>query len=502
MTAPAALAQADALYREHRFHAARRVCEQALAASPDDPALLSRLGQCLLRLKLHSRGERAIRRAIELDPSSRQNYHALALALRELDRLDEAIAIADDALRRFPSDVVIRAFRAELLRYARRTQEAYDELLPLIRKGGTIHAAVTVAFARICADLKRHAEGIPPLEASLSIPSIPPVLRNECLHVLGDCHDALADYDRAFAAYDEANRIFPSPFDPAAHTRNIDRVISGWTRPALARLPRASSALARSALPVFIVGMPRSGTTLTEQILDRHDDFLGAGELLYVHEIAGRIEAGLPPRYPADEDPPAPAGFLHARDRLTPAITDEAGEAYIERLRTHIPGGRPEPLRISNKQPLAFHHLGLISRILPGARIIHCRRDPLDTCLSCYFNRFTGGNPTTNLAHLGLTYRAYQRLMHHWRSILDIPMLDIDYEALVADQEGTTRRIIEFLGLDWARGGEACLNFQSSARIAHTPSLSQVRQPMYTRSVGRWKHYEKHIGPLRKALQG
>lgn len=501
MTAREALHQIDALARSSRFHAARAACEHALDAFPDDAALHERLGAICFMMRHHERAVAALRRALDLDPRARTAATTLSLALRDAGRPEEGVEVLRSEAERRPDDLIVRSMLAELLRHVGRAGEAYELLRPVVRADRAAHPAVALAFARVNADLKRPAEGVALLERTLAEASISPALRVECLHAWGDLLDAMGEYDLAFTRYQEANSASPSAFDAGAHVRHVDRMISGWTRANTARIPRARSERAASDRPVFIVGMPRSGTTLLEQILDRHDDVHGAGELSYLGEIAARIELGLPPGLAPGEDPPAPLAFFHSREKLTLAVVDAAGEAYVDRLLGHVPA-HASPRRVSNKQPLSFHHLGLISRVLPGARVIHCVREPLDTCVSCFFNRFAGSNPTTSLVHLGKTYRAYERLMKHWRSALDLPVLDVHYEDLVADQEAATRRAVEFLGLDWARGGEACLNFHQSRRVANTPSVSQVREPMYTRSVGRWRHYEKHLAPLRKALAG
>ena len=148
--------------------------------------------------------------------------------------------------------------------------------------------------------------------------------------------------------------------------------------------------------------------------------------------------------------------------------------------------------------PANFKHLGLIAQLFPGARIIHCVRDPLDTCLSCYFQHFSPSiSYADDFGHLGAYYRQYQRLMQHWKEVLDIPMLQVDYETLIADQEGASRAIIEFCGLPW---DDRCLRFYDTQRVVATASYDQVRRPLYTHSVNRWKNYERYIDPLKSAL--
>jgi hypothetical protein len=155
--------------------------------------------------------------------------------------------------------------------------------------------------------------------------------------------------------------------------------------------------------------------------------------------------------------------------------------------------------RITDKMLLNFLHLGLIALLFPQARVIHCRRDPLDTCVSCFFQNFRGLTFTLDLADLGNYYRDYERLMDHWRRALPLPMFKVVYEDLVASPEDVSRRLIDFCGLPW---DERCLRSHESSRPVRTVSKLQVRQPIYSSSVGRWRRYESHLGPLREALRG
>ena len=173
---------------------------------------------------------------------------------------------------------------------------------------------------------------------------------------------------------------------------------------------------------------------------------------------------------------------------------DTAARQYLDRLQEV--GG--DSIRVTDKQMYNFHHLGFISRLFPNARIIHCERDPMDTCLSEYFQNFRRANFFTfDLEHLGLYYVQYQRLMEHWRAVLDTSILEINYERHVADPEGTCRRMLDYLDLEW---DPKCLEFHESKRVTKTASRDQVRQPIYIRSAGRWRNYESHLEPLKRAL--
>jgi hypothetical protein len=240
-----------------------------------------------------------------------------------------------------------------------------------------------------------------------------------------------------------------------------------------------------SDLPVFIVGMPRSGTTLIEQIVASHPDVTGAGELSALRHVVD-AHGMFPEWLAALSDGPGEAA---AR------VLEQLGRDYLARTVPLARGGA----RLVDKMPGNFALAGLIALMLPGARIIHTRRDAVDTCLSCYTKLFGGDQPFTyDQAELGRFYRAYERLMAHWRALLPPErFIEVDYEAVVDNVEYEARRLIEFLGLPWS---DACLNFHQDRRVVRTASANQVRRPIYGTSRGRWRAYAAYLGPLLGAL--
>lgn len=318
--------------------------------------------------------------------------------------------------------------------------------------------------------------------------AIPPPRRAALHFALGRLLDRRDDIDGAFRHYHAGNRIKAAlaPFDAAAHAAYTDRLIEIFDQRFFAERAGFGSPSER---PVFIVGMPRSGSTLVEQILSCHPDVTAAGE----HDEMRRIARRLP------EAVESTARFPDCVAAITPDIAAGLAAAYLASLeRLDPPPG--DARRVADKMLGNFLRLGLIALMFPNARVIHCRRDPLDTALSCYVQSFERGMRFTyDLAHLGIAYRHYERLMAHWRRALPLAMLDVQYEALVADQEGTSRQIVDFCGLDW---DPCCLAFHEKERQVRTASFWQVRQPLYASSVGRWRRYEAHLGPLIEALEG
>ncbi|MGH8306522.1 MAG: sulfotransferase family protein, partial [Steroidobacteraceae bacterium] len=269
----------------------------------------------------------------------------------------------------------------------------------------------------------------------------------------------------------ELTRRYGAGYDRARLTELVDRII-GVCGEAFVRGRRPAAAT--SELAVFIVGMPRSGTSLTEQILASHRCIFGAGELRFWDDAFAAFQQL------------HPAGETGAQ-----ALAGMARE-YLERV--SAPAGAA--LRVTDKMPANFLYAGLIHAALPHARIIHMQRHPLDTCLSAYFQNFLNVSPYANdLGNLAHYYREYLRITAHWRRVLPASaLLEIPYEALIADQEGWTRRMLDFIGLPWDR---SCLDFHHTERVVITASKWQVRQKINSASVGRWRNYEKHLAPLR-----
>jgi tetratricopeptide (TPR) repeat protein len=301
---------------------------------------------------------------------------------------------------------------------------------------------------------------------------------------LGKAYDDLEDYDTAFAYYAEGNAAQRQQVKP-----NMDRQVGELRR---FRRSIDASVIARwrgagdpDPTPIFILGMPRSGTTLTEQILASHPKVEGGGELYDLARTfsgVGKI-AGLEGAFP---------DWLAEIDETG---LKRLGRAYVDAIRE----GRENATFITDKMPANFRFVGLIRMILPNAKIIHTRRHPGDTCLSCYTKLFTEGQEFTyNLSDLGRYYRAYDELMAHWRAVLPPgDILEVGYERLVSDMEAQTRRLLDFCGLEW---DDACLRFHENKRSVATASVMQVRRPVYTSSVQRWQRYRRHLDPLFQAM--
>ena len=327
----------------------------------------------------------------------------------------------------------------------------------------------------------REAAEIERLAAVLDRPDCAPQDRIAAGFALGRLLDDAGRFDEAFLRFAAANALVrqnwpqgEDRFDAEAFTHSVDTLIRTNTPQLFAEAAAHGNI---SQLPVFIVGMPRSGTTLVEQICASHSRVFGAGE----RDTISRIALAL------------------ARERRDPSKLAEASrrlaDAHIVELHRLGRGA----LRVVDKLPDNVVLVGLIARLFPRARIVYCSRDPRDISLSCYFQLFTEGAQyfSYDLVDCGRRCRDVQRLAVHWVKLLPLHMIEINYETLVADLEGESRRLIEFLELDWE---PACLDFHRTERTVATVSHWQVRQPLYSSSIGRWRHYEKHLAPLFAAL--
>ena len=301
---------------------------------------------------------------------------------------------------------------------------------------------------------------------------------------LGRVWEGQGEYPRAFAHFLEGNRRKRA-------TINYDEVrqkkfFEDWIRVFTPEFMAARRLATRDERPVFVVGMPRSGTTLVEQILASHPQVHGAGE---VHALRNCLREELPPDN-AD----------YALPEQLAALDSAAFARVAARYSAWMDGEAAGARRVTNKLPGNMVLVGLMHLLYPDARIIHCTREPLDTCLSCFTKLFTTGHPFAyELGELGRFYRMYDRLMQGWRAALPGRMLELSYERLVTDFEREVRALVAFCGLPW---DDACLRFHESKRSVRTASLAQVRRPLYGNSVGRWKNYEKELAPLKAALNG
>ena len=480
--AGAHLALAELLMSRDDYPAARNHLERALAINPG----MSQVHLAMGRLEQAGGSEeKALGRleaALEHDPQSVNALCAMGSCLWNLSRSAEAKEHYQRALDIAPDSVDAQAGLAMVCEFSGEHDEAISLIDPLIGKYRG-HIAIAHAFGRTCRFTNRCEEAIEYIEETLKQPGGLPGNSRRSLHfVAGKVLDAMGRYDEAFAHYKAGNDLVTHLYEAAGNAQFITDQISTFTPGLFMQLPRARDTGRRL---VFIVGMPRSGTSLTEQILAAHPAVYAAGELKTLNTIVRRMPWEIETR----ESYPACVRNLGQDDlnRMAGAYLDE-----VEKL-----SGGAEV--VTDKMPHNFYNLGMIQLLFPRARIIHCVRDPLDTGLSIYFQNFLDEHDyAKDLFNIGLHYHQYQRLMAHWKQVLSLPILDVHYEDLVSGQERMTRRMLAFCDLEW---DDRCLQFHDLDRAVVTASYDQVRQPLYTGSKERWRHYARYLDELREGLR-
>jgi Tfp pilus assembly protein PilF len=521
----------------------RGYIEQALAINPSDSRLHNFMGQVLDSLNEHVEAERALGQAVTLDPGFLEAWCNLGLIQLRANRAAEAAVSFRKALNLAPEDgelhfrlgqalyfqrditgaeqclrtaldkggfpgkinfwlcVILRAQgkreEAERLEAQTRLQysqngEAYPLLVELGRSESQVgkldeaqywlnraiemkpdeaHAYVELAstrkFSDADRDLAKRMEGL----IELSVPAV----RRGLGFALGKIYGDLREYEASFKYYRLGNDVVREqvPYDALEFEQEIGQKIEWFTASRLAKMPPGSD----SDIPIIIVGTPRSGTTLTEQIISSHSLVGGAGELTYWGRLGSRVMDGFPESYNA-------------------SVAKILAEGYLGYLKQHATNA----IRITDKMPGNFFHLGLIHAVFPNARIVHCRRHPIDACLSIYFQNFPDGHSYKwDMESLAHWYGQYVRLMDHWRTVLpEGVMFEMQYEELTENPESVSRQLMEFMGMEWESGQ---LEFYKQDRAVFTASKWQARQPIYKTSKERWRQYEKFIGPLMSLLK-
>lgn len=494
----AALAKASGLATAGKFSEALGELELLRRSLPElgrrDADLQHLAGFCLMHLGQSPSADQCFKLTLMADPGRTRARVDYAALLRRDGQTAEALAQLDAALAREPgSDEVIRS-KADLLMDMGRYAQAGVLLGPLVercRKSATPDPGVALTFARYALMEKREAEALELLDAAVKTPGMPP-LRERIVHRRrGEMLDRLGRYDEAFAAFRASHEVSRESWDPDAFSARVDRVIAAWTPDAAWGAPLVKPALEWPRF-IFIVGMMRSGTSLVEQILGAVPGVFAAGERQELHGVAARL----------DRPPAGQRAMLEHPEWFRESTLKEGAAWYAGQLESARSTQFKAPAtHVIDKNPSNFFYLPLIARMLPRSKVIWCRRDPYDVCLSNYFQTFTGMHPEVHdLEHLGRYHRDHDRLMLHWRTIaadLGLELAEVPYERLVADVEAEARRLVSFAGLAW---NEACLRFHENERAARTASNDQVRRPIYTTSLKRHERYAAHLGPLRRGL--
>jgi tetratricopeptide (TPR) repeat protein len=496
------------------FPQAEQCLRQGLSLQPQNAAGHYQLAAALKAQGKPGEAIRHYRQTVQLQPGLARAHNDLGVTLQEQGQLDKATACYEEAIRLQPDyamahynlgnlqrdrvslDTALSSYRkaralrpdfedaiageAGILMLQGDTEGALSCIQPLVDRGSR-NVFVAAQFAELSRKAGNTDQALDLIQRLLHAPDRPASEEARLHFSAGDLYAQRKDFDQAFVHYLQANKLKYKPQAAARELQYLRTCHSVFTGERLRTLPRAST---NSERPVFIVGMPRSGTSLVEQVLASHPAVFGAGELIHINRIANNLHITLHSQQ----------HFPQCIDQLTEAAANELAAGYLQ----HLEALSPNAMRVTDKMPHNFLNLGLIELLFPGARVIHCRRNPMDNCLSCFTHDLSGSHAYSyDLAMLGEYYRAYQQLMQHWQQVLTIPLLQLDYEALVTNQEAVTRQLLAFCELEWDM---RCLHFYESSRVTATASYDQVRQPLYQGAIGKWRDYENHLRPLNQAL--
>lgn len=517
--------QPDALHlsglialRSNRYACAIQAYDKALKIRPNESAYHYNLGLVYLRTNQLDSAITHLQITIELQPELAYAYSDLCLALTRSGAIDAAIAagenavtlasdnaaahnnlaLAYDACGNFDASFEHYLKAARLLPGSPSVQfdmgnlyvsrGNFDAARQCFRKVLQLQPHNLVAYGNLVRITRYSAtehDDVIRLKAFLDQTQLSDNERTTVLFSLGKIYQDCELYDDAFSYFEHGNQLQDKKFrfDPSKPAHAASLLIDTCT----SDLFRQKQLIGNTAeTPVFIVGTPRSGTTLTEQVLSSHPDVFGAGELHWIPDTTNRLRDYLK----------SSTSYPQCLSELTENSINELASNYLNYTRSLAHGER----RIVDKMPGNFLHLGFIHILFPNAKIIHCQRDPRDACISMFCTQFPSGVPYSyNLYKLGAFYSQYERTMEHWRKVLPADtMIEMEYETLVTNQETEICRLLGFLGLDW---NDACLAFYDQKRPVHTASDTQVTKPLYSTSIGRWNNFQKHLQPLEEGLR-
>lgn len=463
-----------ALLALEKHQPALNAFETALHLRPDYPEAYQGIARLWKELNEFEKAEQAARKSLELDPEMVEGYATLGSIYISMGYPDRAKELFERALKLDPENSSGIMGLGNIYVEEGKFKEA-EALFSKVVDTPTERAGALFSIVQT-KKIKPGDELIAALEAEAKDIDKLPESKAMYLHfALGKVYDDIGDSDHAFPHFMAGCALKRKKlvYDANERDDNFKRIAQVFSREFIEKNRGHGDS---SDLPIFVLGMPRSGTTLTEQIIASHPDVFGAGELFDLINLVHR-----------KQDPKAP-DFPESVKNLNFA---EIGRKYVDGLRVRDAKAK----HITDKMPVNFMHVGLIYLALPGAKIVHVNRNPLDTCISCYTRLFAHNqNQTYELNELGRYYRAYNTLMKHWREVLPKDSFyDLQYEALVDNTEEEAKRLIAYCGLEW---DDSCLAFHEHKRNVRTASVHQVRQPIYKTSVARWKKYEKFLGPL------
>jgi len=416
--------------------------------------------------------------ATRIDPENLHYRVRLGTMLLDQNQLEHAVQIFDGVLKKTPNHIDAIGGLATVLERQGKLNEAHDLMEPHVHTV-PVHARLGATWGTVSRRLGQYQRGVDVLVRMLAH-KVSPIAQAMMLAELGALYDKMNQTDAAFAAYTEANLRRQGTWDPVRLEKWVDRMIETFSAELFQTAPRGAN---HSQRPILIVGMPRSGTSLVEQILAAHPEVHGAGELedMRVTSLFAEARSG--------------TSFPECISTLSPALTTQLGAWYLDRRVNNAPTHR----WVTDKMPQNFQFIGLATLLMPGVNIVHCVRDPMDTILSCYFQGFKAALAWSNrLEWLGPYCVQYRRLMAHWESVLPQTIHHVQYESLVADPDATIRALLAHCGIEF---DPAVLAHHTNDRRIVTASYAQANRPIYQSSTGKAVPYAKHLASVRSLLE-
>lgn len=481
-SASATLAAVQAAIDAGQLREAHQTASEALKRFPGEPRLHLALALIADRAEDHEAVLHHAERVLSAGP------HPVALMLlsrveRSRGRTAEAVELCDRALELAPGTVELLTHKAGALEEAGRFAEARAVVDPLIasieERGEPLPVPLRFELAKLLVQEKNLDRAVEVIDGVVSDDSAPQAFVRLSYYLRAKAQDRAGDYPAAFRSATLGNEMGRLEFDPELYEQQVTTLMEIWSAEGMAEFPRSSC---ESELPVFVAGMPRSGTSLIDQIIDAHPKAAGVGELASIERFAAELSAA----YNPDRSPARRFGSLN-RFRWT-----RVAEQYVREIGELAPHAE----RVVNKALGNNKLVGLLALLFPNTRVIHALRDPRDVAISCYMGGFNNRKLawTTSIEWAARAWEQSQRMMDHWKRTLDVPILEVRYEELVSNPDEQFPRLIEFLGLEW---DEACRQFHSSGRTVRTLSYDQVNRPLYTTSAGRHTRYADQIAGVR-----
>jgi len=461
-----------------RYIQAIELLQKAIAIEPQRSLFYVNLGSVLLQISRYDEAERAYLHCLELDANCIEAKKKLSHLYISRGQLDKAQELLDQAIQRH-KDSNLYSLKAINFMAAGKFDEAQQCYRRVLED-----QPYNATALRMLVELKKCQQVDDDVEKMVALLDSPQTSVDDRIHLnfgLGKAFENVGDFDTAFEYFRQANQLKRSSlqYDASQFDLFVEKSIETFNETFFRKYQNQGC---DDDTPIFIVGMPRSGSTLVEQILSRHPHVFAAGELEDFRNVLFYSSAAIDMAHYPDSAGKLDAGRIHT-----------LATSYLEKLRWH--SDKPH---VTDKMPRNFLFLGMIAVLFPRVKIIHCMRDPVATCLSCYQQSFGAGQFFSyDLVELGKYYLGYRKLMDHWHEMLPDRIYNIEYERLVQDQKVESRRLLAACGLEW---DDRCLDFSRSERSVITASVQQVRKDIYTDSVKRWQTYRKHLRPLLEVL--